>query len=233
MKEVQQLMGKITAFSCFISRSTETAKPIFGALNKGGRFVWTPECEEAFLRLKAMLVAPPVLSRPRPNTKKIEKGALALVTASRRLSPYFQNFGIIVRTDLPIRQVLGKPYLAGRMVVWSVQLSEFDITFESRGHIKAQVLADFLAELTPKGDMRKEEGERYLSVDGSSNHAGSGVGVILEGSTGVLIEQSLHFEFKANNNQAEYKALLAGMRLARELEAKRLTAKSDSKLITG
>ncbi|RDX91363.1 hypothetical protein CR513_26673, partial [Mucuna pruriens] len=37
----------------------------------------------------------------------------------------------------------------------------------------------------------------------------------------------------ASNNQAEYEALLAGMRLARELEAKVLTAKNDSKLVTG
>ncbi|RDY01233.1 Retrovirus-related Pol polyprotein, partial [Mucuna pruriens] len=34
---------------------------------------------------------------------KIDKAALALVTTSRRLRPFFQNFGIIVRIDLPIR----------------------------------------------------------------------------------------------------------------------------------
>ncbi|RDX72675.1 hypothetical protein CR513_47801, partial [Mucuna pruriens] len=62
---------------------------------------------------------------------------------------------------------------------------------------------------------------------------GSGAGVILEGPNGGLIEQSLHFKFKANNNQVEYEALLPGMRLAKELEAKTLTTKSDSKLVTG
>ncbi|RDX97626.1 hypothetical protein CR513_19581, partial [Mucuna pruriens] len=70
-------------------------------------------------------------------------------------------------------------------------------------------------------------------MDEASNQTGSGAGVIFEGQNGVLIEQSLHFEFKANNNQAEYEALLVRMRLAKELEAKSLTAKSDSKLITG
>ncbi|RDY02115.1 putative protein K02A2.6, partial [Mucuna pruriens] len=38
--------------------------------------------------------------------------------------------------------------------------------------------------------------------------------------------------FKVNNNQAEYEALLVGMRLAKELEAKILTAKRNSKLVT-
>ncbi|RDY09374.1 Gypsy retrotransposon integrase-like protein 1, partial [Mucuna pruriens] len=78
----------------------------------------------------------------------------------------------------------------------------------------------------------KISGGWLLSVDRASNQAGSGVGVILEGLNGVLIEQSLHFELKANNNQAEYEALLAEIRLAKELEAKVLTAKSDSKLMT-
>ncbi|RDX59136.1 hypothetical protein CR513_61895, partial [Mucuna pruriens] len=61
---------------------------------------------------------------------------------------------------------------------------------------------------------------------------GSGAGIILEGRDGVLIEQSLYFEFKANNNQAGCEALLAGMKLAGELGMQILTAKSDSKLLT-
>ncbi|RDX79321.1 hypothetical protein CR513_40270, partial [Mucuna pruriens] len=131
-----------------------------------------------------------------------------------------------------VGQVLRKSNLVGRMVAWSIQLSEFDISFEIRGHVKAQALADFITELTPIGTPTAEEGEWYLSVDGSSNQTGSGAGVILEGPEGVLIEQSLHFEFRASNNQEEYEALLASMKLARELEAKKLMAKSDSKLVT-
>ncbi|RDX78359.1 Tf2-9, partial [Mucuna pruriens] len=119
------------------------------------------------------------------------------------------------------------------MVAWSVQLSEFDISFERRGHIKAQVLADFVNKLSPEDRPSVEEGEWYLSVDGSTNQAGLGAGVILEGPEGILVEQSLHFDFRASNNKAEYEALLTGMRLAQDLEAKILTAKSDSKLVTG
>ncbi|RDX76921.1 hypothetical protein CR513_43033, partial [Mucuna pruriens] len=143
---------------------------------------------------------------------------------------------------MPIQQVLRKPDLAGRMVAWSIQLSEFDISFERRGPIKAQALADFITELTMEqqrspGELMPAQSEMdeewYLSVDGSSNQTGSGAGVILEGSNGVLVEQSLHFDFKASNNQVEYEALLVGMKLALEVEAKKLVAKSDSKLVTG
>ena len=66
-----------------------------------------------------------------------------------------------------------------------------------------------------------------LSVDGSSNQQGSGVGVILEGPNGVLIEQSLRFAFKASNNQAEYEALIAGILLAKEMGARVLILPVD------
>jgi len=37
-----------------------------------------------------------------------------------------------VRIDCPIEKVLRKPELAGRMVAWSIELSEFGIKYESR-----------------------------------------------------------------------------------------------------
>jgi len=72
-----------------------------------------------------------------------------------------------------------------------------------------------------------------LSVDGFSIQQGSGVGVILEGPDGLLIEKTLRFAFKASNNQAKYEALIAKMLLAKEMGAKGLLAKSDSLLVTG
>nr|KYP70898.1 Retrovirus-related Pol polyprotein from transposon opus [Cajanus cajan] len=60
-----------------------------------------------------------------------------------------------------------------------------------------------------------------------------GAGIVLVGPGGILLEQSLRFEFRASNNQAEYEALLAGMALAKEMGATSLSARSDSQLITG
>jgi len=64
-------------------------------------------------------------------------------------------------------------------------------------------------------------------VDESSNQQGNGVGIIPEGPSGLLIEQALRFAFKASNNQAEYKALIAGMLLPKDLSARSLLVKSD------
>jgi len=104
-------------------------------------------------------------------------------------------------TDLPIRKVLQKPDIAGRMVHWAVKLSEFDVHYEPRGPIKGQVYADFVVELFLADTHHKESDFRWvLSIDGSSNQQGSRAGVILEGPNGLLIEQTLRFAFKASNN---------------------------------
>ncbi|XP_057436319.1 uncharacterized protein LOC130728766 [Lotus japonicus] len=162
--------------------------------------------------------------------QKIEKAALALIISARKLRPYFQGFPVVVKTDLPLRQVLQKLDLAGRMVSWAVELSEFGITFEKKGAIKAQVLVDFVNEMYHEDN--SEAGEWSLSVDGSSNVKGSGAGIILEGPRGVTIEQSLKFDFKASNNQVEYEAIITGLKLAIEMGVKNITIKTDSQIVS-
>lgn len=44
---------------------------------------------------------------------------------------------------LLIRLVIYEPDLAGRIVAWSVELSEQEITYEPRQAVKAQVTVDF------------------------------------------------------------------------------------------
>jgi len=166
--------------------------------------------------------------------QKIEKVALAVVFSTRRLRHYFQAHSVSVMTDQPIKQILQKPEVSGRLAKWAIELSEYDVSFEPRGPIKAQVLSDFLAELTPPPSQQEEvKASWILSVDGATNSKGSGAGIILEDPQGALIEQSLHFAFRASNNQAEYEALIAGMLLAKELGIQNLLAKSDSLLVTG
>ncbi|XP_072077923.1 uncharacterized protein [Arachis hypogaea] len=160
----------------------------------------------------------------------IEKLALALVFSARRLRPYFQSHKIHVRTDQPLRQVLQKPELAGRLVKWSVELSEFDIKYESRASIKSQFLADFIAEFSvPK--ITEDYIEWSLYVDGSSNPHGCGAGIILDDDHGNVIEHSLHFSFKASNNQSEYEALIAGLTLAADLNITEIKVYCDSLLV--
>ncbi|GAU47361.1 hypothetical protein TSUD_403640 [Trifolium subterraneum] len=160
---------------------------------------------------------------------QIEKIALAVIMAARNLRYYFLAHSIVIRTDQPVKQLLARPDMVGRMLKWSLELAEFDISFESRKTLKAQVLADFLAEMTTS--TTSEKNKWTIFVDGSSNSQGSGAGIILENGDGVLIEVPLGLSFPTTNNQAEYKAFLAGLRLAEDMGAEEIKIFTDSQLV--
>jgi len=64
VKELQQVTGRMAALSRFVSTGGDKGHPYFQCLRRNSRFVWTAECEEAFLKLKEYLAAPPVLCKP-------------------------------------------------------------------------------------------------------------------------------------------------------------------------
>jgi len=54
----------MAALSRFLSAGGDKEHPYFQCLKRHSRFVWTEECEAAFLKLKEYLVAPRVLCKP-------------------------------------------------------------------------------------------------------------------------------------------------------------------------
>ncbi|CAJ2646924.1 unnamed protein product [Trifolium pratense] len=171
------------------------------------------------------------LQGPELRYTQIEKVALALINAARRLRHYFLPHTIVVRTDKPIKSLLGRPDMAGRMLKWSLELSEFDIRYESRKALKSQVLADFVAEMTNPSSTTSEADKWTIFVDGASSATGAGAGIILENENGIIIKVSLALSFPTSNNQAEYEAFLAGLRLAEDMEAKEIKIYTDSQLV--
>uniref|UniRef100_A0A2N9FWX9 Uncharacterized protein n=1 Tax=Fagus sylvatica TaxID=28930 RepID=A0A2N9FWX9_FAGSY len=166
----------------------------------------------------------------------MEKLALALVIAARKLRPYFQSHKIIVLTNHPLRKAMNKPDAAGRLIQWAVELSEFDIEYHPRQAIKAQALADFIAEFTVIEDEPSEEkpDEGWeIEIDGSSVKGAGGVGIVFKTPEGHLLKHSTRLQYPTTNNEAEYEALLTGLRIAKELGANRLKIRSDSQLIVG
>ncbi|XP_062085976.1 uncharacterized protein LOC133792083 [Humulus lupulus] len=156
----------------------------------------------------------------------MEKLTICLMVASRRLRPHFQAHPIKVLTNHPLRQVLQKPESSGRLLKWSVELSQIDITYHLRISIKGQALIDFIIECTPVFGVAWK-----LFVDGSSNKNGTGAGLILVSPEGHRVHSALRFGFSASNNEAEYKALIAGHHMALELKAEGVEIFSDSQLV--
>ncbi|XP_028124872.1 uncharacterized protein LOC114321845 [Camellia sinensis] len=117
------------------------------------------------------------------NYPLLEKMALALVIASRRLRPYFQAHSIVVLTDQPLKKVMQQPELSGRLMQWCIELSQFEISYRSQTAIKGQAVADFIIEFTnptptmppPPTQFNTETEDPHswtLNVDGSSRKEG-------------------------------------------------------------
>ncbi|GJZ02816.1 retrotransposon ORF1 [Tanacetum coccineum] len=70
-----------------------------------------------------------------------------------------------------------------------------------------------------------------LYTDGASNDHGSGAGLILIDPEGVEYSNALRLNFSNSNNDAEYKALLAGLRITVGMKVERMHAFMDSKLV--
>lgn len=97
--------------------------------------------------------------------------AFALVMAARRLYSYFQNYIVKVLTEAPLAKALRKLDSAGRLIGWSIELSEFNLTYKLRKAIKGQALVDFVAEFAgfPQEEVTTPvENLWALFVDGSS-----------------------------------------------------------------
>ncbi|KAJ4795108.1 Pol-polyprotein [Rhynchospora pubera] len=161
----------------------------------------------------------------------IEKVAFAVMIAFRKLKPYFQAHPIKVLTDMPLRKALGQLDVAGRMLKWTVELSEYDVSFEPRTAYKGQILADFIVECTARQIENPKEEVWEVFVDGAASEKGSGVGIEIKGPKGEKFHYAIHLTFEVSNNVAEYEALLAGMRLMEAIGARSVRFYMDSQLM--
>ncbi|WJZ87246.1 hypothetical protein VitviT2T_006642 [Vitis vinifera] len=146
---------------------------------------------------------------------KMELTALAIRSAAQKLRPSFQAHPVVVLTEQPLRNILYKPDLTGKMLQWAIELSEFGIEFQPRFQCQEP----------------SEKEWWTLRVDGTSRSSGSGIGLLLQSPTGEHLEQAIWLGFPASNNEAEYEAILSGLDLALTLSVSKLRIYSDSQLV--
>ncbi|GJX31178.1 reverse transcriptase domain-containing protein [Tanacetum coccineum] len=114
--------------------------------------------------------------------------------------------------NMPIKQTLAEPEKKGRIAKWAIELGEHDIVFRKR-------------EETSLGK------EWKLFTDRASSFNGTGAGLMLIDPEEKEYAYALRFEFETNNNEAEYEALLAGLRIAQEMEIKKVVIFLDLQLV--
>nr|GEV94775.1 hypothetical protein [Tanacetum cinerariifolium] len=254
--QMQSLSGKLAALKHFLSKSAECSLPFLDTLKKCTNkkdFRCTKAAEAAFLEMKKLVSELPTLTTPKKgetpmmylavvnevvsvvllterdrrqmpihyvsrslrgvktNYAPMEKLALALVHAARRLRRYFQAHPIKVLADFLVdtsTEINATPEVASTPRVEDIPESS-----------KAR------ENLTP--------GPRAwrLYTDGASNNRGSGAGLILIAPDDVEYSYTLHLNLSNSNNDAEYEALLAGLRTTTKMQVKDIHAFVDSKLV--
>jgi ribonuclease HI len=186
----------------------------------------------------------------------IEKHCLALIFTVKKLRHYMLAHKIILISKVdPLKYLMTRPMLTGRLAKWAIILTEFDITYTPQKAIKGQALADFLAahpiqdnsplkcDFPDEKTLHIKEGNPIweLYFDGASSIkpiAGPGVPTVRAGVGLVfvtpkcgIIRHSLALTEPCTNNEAEYEALIAGLELSLELEIKAVRIFGDSQLI--
>ena len=68
-------------------------------------------------------------------------------------------------------------------------------------------------------------------MDGASSALGAEAGIVVIITEGIKLEHSFKLGFKASNNEAEYEALLAGLRVVSNLSAKEVEVYLNSRLV--
>ncbi|XP_076952010.1 uncharacterized protein LOC143625606 [Bidens hawaiensis] len=162
---------------------------------------------------------------------------------------FFQAHVIRILTDRPLQQVLMKPEVSGRLAKWAIELGGHAIEYKPRTSFKGQILADFITEsilgdddilvdqekagdeLDRKTRKDSEKPLWLLYTDGNSNGDGSGAGLIFISPEGNELTYAIRLEFPSTNNEAEYEALLAGLRMAQRIKVRHIKAHVDSLLV--
>ncbi|XP_076917343.1 uncharacterized protein LOC143577386 [Bidens hawaiensis] len=134
------------------------------------------------------------------------------------------------------------PKLSGRLEKWAIELGEHTIQYSPMPVVKGQVMADFIVEVPyekehecraeEKSTVIIEENEAWsLFTDGASNDEGPGTRLNLISPRKQEFTYAIRLDFNSTNNEAEYEAFLAGLRIADKFEAQHVEAHVDSLLM--
>lgn len=153
------------------------------------------------------------------------------------------TINLICKID-PLKYLLSKTTLTGRMAKWVMLLSEFDTQYVDSKVIKGQVIVAQLAE-TPLVDTHPliakfldeyvcivaTQTQWKLYFDGSHTKNGSEAGFLFVTPQGGLIPKSFKLSVPCTNNIVEYEGFIAGLKMAMQWNIAHILTYRDSQLV--
>nr|GEV99746.1 hypothetical protein [Tanacetum cinerariifolium] len=153
----------------------------------------------------------PVMEKKHDGSWRMCVAFTDLNKASKRFRRYFQAHPITVITDQPIKQIMSRPDVAGRLQKWNVMLGEHNITYRPITSVKGQILADFLTEMpdenpsaAPVAETQQEPWTLFMET---SCVDGFGAGLILTNPKGIKFTYALRFQLYITGKELDLSKL--------------------------
>ncbi|GJY19053.1 reverse transcriptase domain-containing protein [Tanacetum coccineum] len=211
MLKMRSLNGKLASLNISMSKSAKKSLPFFKTPKrcmKKSDFQWTLEAEKAFQDMKQCIAELLIISSQCSLTSRKRLIANALLWLSRPTKS---------RSKLQSNGDTGFSIGACHKEVEKRTKESHNRENKSKKEwIRTK-------EVTPE--------PWTLFMDGSSCLEGSRARLILTSPKGEEFTYTLRFKFNTSNNEAEYEALVAGLRITKQMGVESLIAKVDSRLV--
>lgn len=152
----------------------------------------------------------------------IEKLCICLYFACMKLKQYIKPVDVYVSYHYDIiKYMLSKPILHSRIGKWALALIEFSLTFKPIKAMKGQIVADFIVDhAMVESSLNVVDTKPWnFYFDGSSHKDGTRIGVLILSPRDGPTKFKCKISEKCSNNEAEYEALIIGIRLLKGLGA--------------
>ncbi|XP_058103559.1 uncharacterized protein LOC131247143 [Magnolia sinica] len=152
------------------------------------------------------------------------------IRVSDHISDLGETFSILRKYCMKLNQA---------KCTFSVESANFTAPDCGHGRINLEISSSSMSSpiVPPAPSLLEDTGAEVRSdrwtlfLDGSSNSKRGGEGIILVAPNMTTIQYAIRLGFKASNNEAEYEALLAGLRLAISLGVQFIDVRCDSQLV--
>lgn len=122
--------------------------------------------------------------------------------------------------------------LHSRIEKWTLDLIEYSLKYTPLKTIKGQIVADFIVDhaMVEVPQIYVELNPWRLYIDDYRHKHGVGIGILVISTKWIPTKFKFKIQGSCSKNEAEYEALIAGLKILLDLGAKKLEIKGDSEL---